>query len=272
MTGTLRVTILGCGSSGGVPRATGDWGACDPNEPKNRRTRCGLLLQAWAGAAGAAEDATTVLIDTPPDLRLQLAAARPAHIDAILFSHDHADQTHGVDDVRAYFQKRRQAIPAFMDDLTRASILKRFGYCFDGAGGYPAILRDAGALAPLMPAPIEGPGGRLAVTPIAQDHGFGPSLGFRVGPIGYSNDVVALSEQSFAALQGLELWIVDALREQPHPSHAHVDRTLGWIARLKPRRALLTNLNHDLDYRRLQARLPAGVEPAYDGWSAEYPV
>jgi phosphoribosyl 1,2-cyclic phosphate phosphodiesterase len=270
--GTLRVTILGCGSSGGVPRATGDWGVCDPNEPRNRRSRCGLLLQKWKTDAGAAEEATTVLIDTPPDLRVQLAAARPAHLDAIVISHDHADQTNGFDDVRAFFLKQRRTVPVWMDEPTKATFMVRFGYAFESGAGYPAIVRNAGDLSPLVPVKVDGPGGVLEVLPLDQDHGFSRSLGFRAGPVGYSNDLVAMPEASFAALEGLSLWIVDALRDRPHPTHAHVERTLEWIARLKPELALLTNMHIDLDYASLKARLPAGVEPAYDGWVGEYPI
>jgi phosphoribosyl 1,2-cyclic phosphate phosphodiesterase len=269
---TLRVTVLGCGSSGGVPRATGDWGACDPNEPKNRRTRCGLLLQKWNGSAGPAEEATTVLIDTPPDLRTQLAAARPAHLDGILISHDHADQTNGFDDVRAFFLKQRRTIPVWLDEPTRRTFMRRFGYTFVSEGGYPAIVRDGGHIAPLVPQVVDGPGGPLELLPLEQDHGFSRSLGFRIGPVGYSNDLVAMPEASFAALEGLALWVVDALRDRPHPTHAHVERTLDWIARLKPDFALLTNMHVDLDYASLKARLPAGVEPAYDGWVGDYPI
>ncbi len=269
MSNTLRVTILGCGSSGGVPRATGDWGACDPNETKNRRTRCGLLLQQWRGAAGAAEEATTVLIDTPPDLRQQLAAARPAHIDAVLISHDHADQTNGFDDVRAFFLKQRRTIPMWIGDDARRTFMGRFGYAFESKGGYPAIVREGGHLAPLVPVRIDGPGGKMEILPLEQDHGFSRSLGFRCGPAAYSNDVVAMPEATFSALDGLELWIVDALREKPHPTHAHLGRSLEWIARLTPGRAVLTNMHIDLDYNALKARLPAGVEPAYDGWTID---
>ncbi|MBX9746416.1 MAG: MBL fold metallo-hydrolase [Hyphomonadaceae bacterium] len=272
MSGTLRVTVLGCGSSGGVPRATGDWGVCDPNEPKNRRTRCGLLLQKWSGAVTSPEEATTVLIDTPPDLRLQLAAAKPSHIDAILISHDHADQTHGFDDVRAFFIKQRRQIPTWIDETTRPTFMRRFGYAFMSEGGYPAIVRDAGHMSPLVPVTIDGPGGPLEVLPLEQDHGFSKSLGFRAGPVAYSNDLVAMPEQSFAALDGLALWIVDALRDKPHPTHAHVGKALEWIERLKPAHALLTNMHIDLDYQALRARLPAGVEPAYDGWVGDYPI
>jgi phosphoribosyl 1,2-cyclic phosphate phosphodiesterase len=272
MSGTLRVTVLGCGSSGGVPRATGDWGACDPNEPKNRRTRCGLLLQKWSGAVTRAEEATTVLIDTPPELRQQLAGAGAARLDAILISHDHADQTNGFDDVRAFFLKQRAMIPVWLDEHTRTTFMRRFGYTFQAGPGYPAIVRDAGHMAPLSPIVIDGPGGMLEVLPLEQDHGFSPSLGFRAGPVAYSNDVANLPETTFAALDGLALWIVDALRDKPHPTHAHVERALDWIARVQPRQALLTNMHIDLDYQTLKARLPASVEPAYDGWAGDYPI
>lgn len=270
--GTLRVTVLGCGSSGGVPRATGDWGACDPNEPKNRRTRCGLLLQKWSSAAAQAEHATTVLIDTPPELRQQLAAARPSHLDAVLISHDHADQIHGFDDIRAFFLKQRRQILVWIDAATRTSFMQRFGYAFRSEGGYPAIAMDAGHMSPLVPVNVDGPGGPLEILPLEQDHGFSKSLGFRVGPVAYSNDVVAMPEASFAQLGGLMLWIVDALRETPHPTHAHVGKALEWIARLKPAHALLTNMHIDLDYASMKARLPASVEPAYDGWVGDYQI
>jgi phosphoribosyl 1,2-cyclic phosphate phosphodiesterase len=269
---TLRVTVLGCGSSGGVPRATGDWGVCDPNEPKNRRTRCGLLLQQWSGAAGHPEEATTVLIDTPPELREQLAAAGARRLDAVVLSHDHADQTNGFDDVRAFFLKQRAMIPVWMDESTRETFMRRFGYTFVSGPGYPAIVRAAGDLSPLVPIRMDGPGGVMELLPLEQDHGFSRSLGFRVGPVAYSNDLVSMPEQSFAALDGLALWIVDALRDKPHPTHAHVERTLEWIARVRPKHALLTNMHIDLDYAALKARLPASVEPAYDGWAGDYPI
>lgn len=269
---TLRVTVLGCGSSGGVPRATGDWGVCDPNEPKNRRTRCGLLLQQWRGETSRAEEATTVLIDTPPELRQQLAAAGARRLDGIVLSHDHADQTHGFDDVRAFFLKQRERIPVWLDEPTRETFMRRFGYTFVSGPGYPAIARVAGDISPLAPLKVDGPGGVMELLPLEQDHGLSRSLGFRVGPVAYSNDVVAMPTQTFAALEGLSLWIVDALRERPHPTHAHVERSLEWIARVKPAHALLTNMHIDLDYAALKARLPAGVEPGYDGWARDYPI
>ena len=272
MMGTLRVTLLGCGSSGGVPRATGDWGVCDPNEPKNRRSRCSLLLQKWSGQAGPAEEATTVLIDTSPDMRLQLAAAKPAHLDAIVISHDHADQTNGFDDVRAFAIKSRRQLPVWMDEATKRTFMQRFGYAFESKGGYPAIVRNAGDVSPLVPLLIDGPGGRLEILPLDQDHGFSRSLGFRVGPVGYSNDLVDMPAESFESLEGLALWIVDALRETPHPTHAHLGKTLDWIARLKPAHAVLTNMHIDMDYAALKARLPGAVEPGYDGWVDDYPI
>lgn len=269
---TLRVTILGCGSSGGVPRADGDWGVCDPNEPKNRRSRCGLLLQRWSGAAGEPGQATTVLIDTPPEVRQQLADARCGRLDAVLISHDHADQTNGFDDIRAFFLRQRAQLPVYLNDSTAETFMRRFGYAFEAGPGYPAIAHRAAHLTPLVPVTITGPGGPLEITPLDQDHGFSRSLGFRAGPVGYSNDLVDMPAASFAALDNLDLFIVDALRDRPHPTHASVDQALGWITRLKPTRSVLTNMHIDLDYAALQARLPAGVEPAYDGWAADLAV
>ncbi|MBI1187248.1 MAG: MBL fold metallo-hydrolase [Alphaproteobacteria bacterium] len=263
--GAIRVTILGCGSSGGVPRTNGDWGACDPGEPRNKRTRCGLLLQRWHGAPGDAADATSVLIDTAPDLREQMIAAGVRRLDAVVYTHDHADQAHGIDDVRAFVLAQRKRMPVWMDAPTRATLTRRFAYCFYGEGGYPPILEDAGAIRPRETFRIDGPGGAVSLTPLLQDHGLSQSLAFRFGAGAYSNDLVAMPEETFAGLAGLDLWIVDALRYTPHPTHAHLERTLSWIDRLKPRRAILTNMHIDMDYRRLAADLPAGVEPAYDG-------
>jgi phosphoribosyl 1,2-cyclic phosphate phosphodiesterase len=268
----LRVTILGCGSSGGVPRADGDWGVCDPNEPNNRRSRCGLLLQKWSGAPSDPQAATTVLIDTPPEVRQQLASARCGRLDAVIISHDHADQTHGFDDIRAFFLRQRAKIPVHFNDATAETFLRRFGYAFEAGPGYPAIAERRDRPTPLVPLIIEGPGGGLEIIPLDQDHGFSRSLGFRVGSVGYSNDLVDMPEASFAALAGLDLWIVDALRERPHPTHANVEQAFAWIARLGPKRSVLTNMHIDLDYRTLEARLPAGVEPAYDGWAVDLAV
>ena len=268
---SLRFTILGCGSSGGVPRVGGDWGVCDRKEPRNRRSRGGLLLERWSGAVGEGE-ATTVLIDTSPDLREQLLAANVTRIDAIIYSHDHADQTHGIDDVRALAIRMRRRIPVYMDDVTRASLERRFGYIFHGEGGYPAILSIVGGVDAHAGITIDGPGGALTLTPLLQDHGGIDSFGFRIGAFAYNNDVAQLPSETLDALDGLDIWIVDALRYTPHPTHAHLERTLGWIEALKPKRSVLTNLHVDLDYRTLERELPRGVEPAYDGWRLDIPV
>ena len=261
MSGKLKVTVLGCGSSGGVPRIGGHWGACDPNEPKNRRSRCSLLVERGE---------TAVLVDTSPDLREQLLRTGKDWLDGVLFTHDHADQTHGIDDLRALLINRRRRVDVYMDAPTAATLTTRFGYCFATLEGsqYPPIL-NARRLDAYETVTIEGQGGRIDALPFLQNHGDVHSLGFRFGPLAYSSDLVGLPEESFAALEGIKVWIVDALRYRPHPSHAHVGLALEWIARLKPRRAILTNMHIDLDYATLKAELPPGVEPAYDGLSFE---
>lgn len=265
MSARLELTILGCGSSGGVPRADGNWGVCNPAEPKNRRSRCSLLVRRLDGEA----DPTTVLVDTSPDLRLQTAAAGARRIDAVLFTHDHADQTHGIDDLRAFFIRHRRRIPAYMEPYTRSRLFERFAYIFRDQIGYPAICEEV-ALPPYgTPFAIDGPSGAVPVTTFDQAHGDIRSVGYRFGDAAYSSDVSDLDDAALAALEGLELWIVDALRWTPHPTHAHVDKALQWIAAVRPERAVLTNLHIDLDYAELKRRLPAGVEPAYDGMSLQ---
>jgi phosphoribosyl 1,2-cyclic phosphate phosphodiesterase len=263
----LEITVLGCGSSGGVPRADGVWGDCDPAEPKNFRTRCSLLVRRKGEGA---EHETTVLVDTSPDLRLQTAGAGVKRLDAVLLSHDHADQVHGIDDVRAFFLRQRTRIPCYMDPPTHASMMRRFDYVFDGDGGYPAICEARALPAHGVNWLIEGPSGAIPIVSFDQDHGAVRSAGFRFGGVAYSSDLVGLPDGAFEALRDLDVWIVDALRWRPHPTHAHVERTLEWIARVKPRRAILTNLHIDLDYRALSAALPPGVEPAYDGLRLEH--
>jgi phosphoribosyl 1,2-cyclic phosphate phosphodiesterase len=262
----VRVTILGCGSSGGVPRVGGDWGVCDPSDPRNYRTRCSLLVEAYQGTYSH-ETSTVVLIDTSPDLRAQLLAAKVTHIDALLYTHDHADQCHGIDDLRAIVYHQRRRIPAFMDANTTKSLKGRFGYIFETPAGslYPAIM-DADA----MPDPgqvlqINGAGGAIGFEVLAQNHGDIDSLGFRFGSVAYCNDCKHLPQASLAACHGLDLFIVDALRYTPHPSHAHLDQSLAWIDTLKPKQAVLTNMHLDLDYQTLCDTLPNGVIPAYDG-------
>jgi len=261
----LKFTLLGTGSSGGVPRVGGDWGACDPSEPKNRRRRCSALVETWSERDPSAK--TIVLIDTSPDLREQLLDAEVKRLDAILFTHDHADQTHGIDDVRALAIRNRAQIKAYLDAPTHATLFPKFRYAFEGQGGYPAIIDQQAFIEPYKPFSISGPGGALEVLALDQEHGRIRSLGFRIGDIAYCNDLNALPPQSLDTLQDLDLLIIDALRYTPHPSHAHLEQTLRWIELLKPARAMLTNLHVDFDYRTLREELPEGVEPAYDGWS-----
>ena len=258
----LEAVILGSGSSGGVPRADGNWGACDPAEPRNRRSRCSLLVRRKAAAGGPE---TTVVVDTSPDLRTQALAAGVQRVDAVLYTHDHADQTHGIDDLRAFTIASRRRVPCFMDAYTRRKLTERFRYVFEGEGGYPALC-DACDLPPHGEHwSVDGPSGPVPVVGFDQDHGEVRSVGFRFGGVAYSSDVLDLPESAFKTLAGAEVWIVDALRWTPHPTHAHVARALDWIARVRPKRAVLTNLHVDLDYRALREQLPEGVEPAYDG-------
>ena len=270
MTDTLEITILGCGSSGGVPRADGDWGACDPSDPRNRRSRCSMLARRLPNGDG---EATTVLIDTAPDLQRQTAAAGLKRVDAVLFTHDHADQTHGIDDLRAFVIRARRRIPCHMDAATHATLTRRFAYIFRGEGAYPAICEDH-----LIPEhgvdwAVDGPSGAIPITTFDQDHGLGVrSVGYRLGPVAYSSDVVNLSEEAFDALKGVKVWIVDALRYTPHPTHSHLERTLAWAQRVGAERTILTNMHIDLDFATLAAQLPPGVEPAVDGLSFTVPL
>lgn len=264
MTGALEIVILGCGSSGGVPRGDGDWGACDPSEPKNRRTRCSLLARR-CGPDGQ----TNILIDTSPDLRVQALAAGLTSVDAVLYTHDHADQTHGVDDLRVFALRARRRLPAWMDRATRDALHERFRYIFESVEGYPAIL-EAHDLPPHGDAwSIDGPGGAIPITTFDQAHGPIRSVGYRLGPVAYSSDVSDLDDAALAAVRGCGLWIVDALRPTPHPTHAHLERTLEWIAAAQVERAVLTNLHIDMDYESLRSIVPPNVEVAFDGWRAD---
>ena len=265
MTGALEFVILGSGSSGGVPRADGNWGACDPADPRNRRSRCSLLVRCKSPLGP--EHETTVVVDTAPDFRTQAAAAQVRRIDAVLYTHDHADQTHGIDDLRAFYLHGRRRTPCYMDAHTRANLHRRFGYIFDGEGGYPGICDILDLPAFASPWTIHGPSGAIPVVAFDQDHGDIRSVGFRFGDLAYSSDVVGLPDSAFEVLAGVKVWILDALRYTPHPTHATVDQALAWIEQVRPARAILTNLHIDLDFRELADRLPAGVEPAYDGLS-----
>lgn len=266
MSAVLRATILGCGSSGGVPRLGGDWGACDPANPMNRRRRCSLLLERL-GPSGV----TRVLIDTSPDMRAQLLDAQIGVLDAVVYTHSHADHVHGIDDLRMIVFNTRKRLPVWADGPTQDALLSRFGYAFTQPSGspYPPILDLFTIRGPFA---IEGAGGPVALTPFRADHGSMDALGFRIADLAYLPDAVAIPEESWAHLAGLDCWIVDALRRKPHPTHAHLALTLEWIARARPARAVLTNMHVDLDHATLSAELPESVVPAHDGMTLEFPV
>lgn len=267
MSDELEIVILGCGSSGGVPRGDGDWGDCDPADPRNRRTRCSMLARR-RGEGGE----TAVLVDTSPDLRAQMLAARVTSLDAVLYTHDHADQTHGIDDLRVFALRGRERIPCWMDMATREALTHRFDYIFTPKLGYPAICEAVDIPAFGVPAKIAGRGGVIPVTTFDQAHGPIRSVGYRLGDLSYSSDVSDLDETALEIVRGSAVWIVDALRWRPHPTHAHVDKALDWIARADVGRAILTNLHIDLDYNALASRLPPSVEPAYDGMTLHVPL
>ena len=263
----LVVTILGSGSSAGVPRlggpdGMGDWGACDPRNPKNRRRRCSILVRRGA---------TQVLVDTSPDLREQLLAARVGHLDGVLMTHPHADQTNGIDDLRPLTFLMRKRVDMHADKATLNHLMRQFAYCFTAPEGseYPPIITGHVISEPFAPFEIKGQGGAIPVLAYWQQHGPTRSLGYRFGPVAYSSDVNDLDDTAFAALEGIDVWILDALRHKPHPTHANVATALRWIERVRPRHAVLTNLHHDLDYEGLRAELPRGIEPAYDGMTLE---
>jgi phosphoribosyl 1,2-cyclic phosphate phosphodiesterase len=262
---SLRFTILGCGSSGGVPRPALGWGVCDPNNPKNRRRRTSFLVEQSNGAG-----VTRILIDTSPDLREQLLESEVDWVDAVFYTHEHADHTHGIDDLRGLFINRRKRVPVYLDERTSAMMNMRFAYCFTAPPGseYPPMVRENRLAAGTL-LTIDGQGGTITALPYLQQHGDIPSLGFRFGNLAYSCDLSDLPDESVAELGGLDVWIIDALRDKPHPSHLSVGEALDWIARLKPKRAILTNLHSDLDYEELRSRLPPNVEPAYDGFRIE---
>jgi len=251
----MQAVILGCGTSGGVPRIGGEWGACDPNEPRNQRLRPSIVVESGG---------IRVLVDTSPDLRAQCLACRIDRIDAVLYTHAHADHTHGLDDLRMFAINAGRPVDVHADAGTLHSIEERFRYAFnhDPGGLYPPILTGHR---------IDGPIriGGMTITSFPQNHGAMGTLGFRFGPIAYSTDVHSLPEESFVTLQGVTVWIVDALRHRPHPTHASVAQALSWIERVKPVRAVLTHMSNELDYSTLAAALPQGVEPGYDGMVIE---
>ncbi|PTX53464.1 phosphoribosyl 1,2-cyclic phosphate phosphodiesterase [Gemmobacter caeni] len=260
-----RFTILGCGSSGGVPRIGGDWGDCDPMNPKNRRRRCSMLVERIGP-----EGTTRVLIDTSPDMREQLLDAGVGTLDAVVFTHSHADHVHGIDDLRQIVFNLRRRLPVWADGPTQGALIDRFGYAFVQPAGspYPPIL-DLNTIDGDFT--IDGAGGPIVLTPFLADHGSIDALGFRIGGLAYLPDAVAIPEASWPALAGLEIWVLDALRRKPHPTHAHLALALEWMTRAAPRRGVLTNMHLDLDYETLAAELPPHIEPAFDGMVLELP-
>ena len=262
----LRFTILGCGSSGGVPRLGGHWGDCDPQEPRNIRRRCSLLVEREDDGG-----TTTVLIDTTPDMRGQLLDTGTGRLDGVIYTHSHADHVHGIDDLRMIVFNMRARIPVWADGDTQNALFSRFGYAFVQPEGspYPPILEMKTIDGPFT---VSGPGGDITFRPFDVGHGSIDSLGFRIGDLAYLPDVVEIYDDAWAELDGLDCWIVDALRRSPHPTHAHLDMTLDWIAQVKPRRAVLTNMHIDLDYRTVDAETPDHITPAYDGMVIRYEV
>ena len=261
-----RFTILGCGSSGGVPRLGGHWGDCDPTNPKNTRRRCSLLIEQETETG-----ITRVLIDTSPDLRMQLLDAGVGALDAVVYTHGHADHMHGIDDLRMIVFNMRMRLPVWADGATQERLMGSFGYAFVQPEGssYPPIL-DMRTISGDVT--IEGAGGPVTLSPFKVGHGSIDSLGFRIGDFAYLPDVAEMYDAAWRAVEDLDCWVLDALRRDPHPTHAHLERSLEWIARAAPRRAVLTNMHIDLDHATVDAETPAHITPAFDGMVIRYDV
>ncbi len=264
--GELRFTILGCGSSGGVPRLGGHWGDCDPENPKNNRRRCSLLIER--------EDEggiTRILVDSSPDLRMQLLDAGIGALDAVVYTHSHADHVHGLDDLRMIVFNMRQRLPVWADGDTQNALYARFGYAFTQPDDspYPPIL-DMHTIDGAFE--ITGAGGTVTLQPFEVNHGSIDALGFRVDGFAYLPDVASIPDGVWPVLEGLDCWVLDALRRTPHPTHAHLAQSLEWIARAAPCRAVLTNMHIDMDYQTLVGELPEHIAPAYDGMTIRYSV
>jgi phosphoribosyl 1,2-cyclic phosphate phosphodiesterase len=259
---SIVATIMGCGSSGGVPRIGGHWGACDATNRKNRRRRCSVLLEGRTGDSAP----TRIVIDTGCDLREQLLDAAVDRVDAVLYTHEHADHTHGIDDLRVLALNSRRRVDVYCSAETGLRLDQAFGYCFATQPGsdYPPILNQ-NIIAAGVPLTVQGPGGDIEVMPFRQEHGDISSLGFRIGKCAYSCDLNGIPEESAAAVSGLDVWIIDALRATPHPSHFSLPEALAEVALRRPREAVLTNLHIDLDYAATDRETPANVRPAFDG-------
>ena len=262
MTVDLKFTILGCGSSPGVPRPNGDWGACDPLEPKNRRRRASLLVERISE-----NGRTTVVIDTGPDFREQMISAKVNHIDGVVYTHAHADHIHGIDDLRTFVITQRQTIPVYCDDRTFVRLMESFGYCFETPIGsnYPPIVKRH-TISAGTPFEVFGEGGAIRFEPFTLEHGSITILGFRIGNFAYCTDTSNIPETSIPALQNLDCLILDALQYIYHPSHLSLEQALEWIEQLKPKHAVLTHMHIPLDYQTVMAETPDHVEPGHDGY------
>jgi len=265
-----RFTILGCSSSPGVPRLNGDWGACDPTNPKNRRTRASFLIEQIAPDGGR----TVIVVDTGPDFREQMIAAGVQHVDAVLYTHAHADHLHGIDDLRGYFIMQHKRIPIYADAFTMERIRQGFGYCLETppGGNYPPIVLPRLIESLDEPITIDGAGGRINVSVHKQIHGDIHSLGFRVGDVAYCSDVSDFPGESVPKLLGLDVLIIDTLQYKYHPSHLSLEQSLSWIEGLAPKRAILTHMHTPLDYATVMSETPEHVQPAYDGLAFEAEV
>ena len=259
-------TILGCGSSGGVPRLGGNWGDCDPNEPKNERQRCSMLVERVTDAGK-----TTVLIDTSPDFRQQMLKAGVGALDAVVYTHDHADHMHGIDDLRMIVFNMRKRVPIWADAATKSTLRQRFGYTFEQVPGtlYKPILEMNDMTGPVT---VTGAGGDITLTPFLVDHGPIKANGFRIGELAYLPDVSAMNDAAWDICTNLDVWVVDALRREPHPTHSHYAQTLEWIERAAPKQAVLTNMHNDLDYATVCAETPDHVTAAFDGMQIRLPA
>ncbi|MCM5560133.1 MBL fold metallo-hydrolase [Pleomorphomonas sp. JP5] len=266
MTGRMRFTILGCGASPGVPRIGNDWGACDPNEPRNRRLRSSLMVERFGEGGGV----TRVIVDTGPDFRQQVLRAGVGEADAVLYTHSHADHIHGIDELRQFFHNSGHRVPVYADEATAARLKDAFGYCFETplGSGYPPIVAEHRVEAGVAFS-IEGRGGVIGITPYTQTHGDIVSIGYRFGSLAYSSDVSAIPEESWPLIEGATVFVVDALRYKPHVSHFSVDQAIEAGRRVGAKLTVLTHMHHDLDYRTLASELPAGVVPSFDGMVIE---